>query len=405
MSSQRWLNEGGIFYPIVGEIVLHDTPGPGVWQVYQSPNMNDRRLGLVKVSDKFTFDYKIYNFGGQDMFGKIKTIWDSDLYIDNNKNLGIIYNGTKGTGKTVSAKLLCNDLKLPVILVNHTYDGMILDFVQSLEFECVIFIDEAEKTFTGDQQEILLKMIDGVYNKSRKLYILTTNTLNINENLISRPGRIRYVQEFGNLYPEAINAYIDDNLKDPSKKDKVLEQVDLLEISTIDILKAIVEEVNILGDIDEQSNLNIPRARYCYDILRMSGINQDNIKEVREIVKTKPLDEDLYSWMEKDVDMSIWGDKNENICKDHENCDLPYILIKDCESSYVTKLHSSSSFLYRGASTSVGEVLMSPDETGDPDFLVVKDKYSGDEILCMILRTRSAPSLFNGRLRNRSLII
>ena len=41
MASQRWLNEGGIFYPIVGEIVLHDTPGPGVWQVYQSPNIND----------------------------------------------------------------------------------------------------------------------------------------------------------------------------------------------------------------------------------------------------------------------------------------------------------------------------------------------------------------------------
>ena len=125
MASQRWLNEGGIFYPIVGEIVLHDTPGPGVWQVYQSPNINDRRLGLVKIDDSFKFDYKIYNFGGQDMFEKIEAIWNSDLYTENNKNLGIIYNGTKGTGKTVSAKLLCNKLGLPVILVNHTYEGMI----------------------------------------------------------------------------------------------------------------------------------------------------------------------------------------------------------------------------------------------------------------------------------------
>ncbi len=105
MASQRWLNEGGIFYPIVGEIVLHDTPGPGVWQIYQSPNLNDRRLGLVKIDDKFKFDYKIYNFGGQDMFEKIKKIWNSDLYVDNNKNLGIIYNGTKGTGNNFAVLL------------------------------------------------------------------------------------------------------------------------------------------------------------------------------------------------------------------------------------------------------------------------------------------------------------
>lgn len=400
MASQRWLNEGGIFYPIVGEIVLHDTPGPGVWQVYQSPNINDRRLGLVKIDDKFTFDYKIYNFGGQDMFEKIEAIWNSDLYVDNNKNLGIIYNGTKGTGKTVSAKLLCNNLKLPVILVNHTYDGMILDFVQSLEFECIIFIDEAEKTFTGEQQEILLKMIDGVYNKSRKLYILTTNTLSINENLISRPGRIRYVQEFGNLYPEAINEYIDDNLVDKNKKDKVLEQVDLLEISTIDILKAIVDEVNILGDIDDNSNLNIPKAKYCYDILRMNGISKDQLNEVKAIIKTKPADLDLYTWIEKEVDLPIWEGKSEYINKDTNNYELPMYLIPGCEYSYTCKLHTSSSYLYRGAGTSLGEILFCPEDLGDPDYIVIKDKYSGDESLCLILRARSAPSLFHGRLRS-----
>ena len=304
MAKQRWLNEGGIFYPIVGDVVIHDTPGPGIWQTYQSAGMNDRRIGLVKIDDSFKFDYKIYNLGGQSMFEKIKTVWESDLYVDNNKNLGIIYNGTKGTGKTVSAKLLCNKLKLPVILLNHTYDGLILDFIQSLEFECIIFIDEAEKTFTGNEQEILLKMIDGVYNKSRKLYILTTNTLTVNENLISRPGRIRYIQEFGNLSPESVNEYIDDNLVDKSKKDKILEQVDLLEISTIDILKALVDEVNILGDIDETSNLNIPKAKYCFDVLNI-GAGKETIPEIKKILALKPADKNLYTWLSEEVDFSV----------------------------------------------------------------------------------------------------
>ena len=397
MAKQKWLDEGGIFYPIVGEIVLHDTPGPGIWQVYQSPNINDRRLGLIKVDDSFKFDYKIYNFGGQNMFDKIRKIWESDLYVENNKNLGLIYNGTKGTGKTVSAKLLCNELKMPVILVNHTYDGLILDFIQSLEFECIIFIDEAEKTFTGNEQEILLKMIDGVYNKSRKLYILTTNTLSVNENLISRPGRIRYVQEFGNLDPEAVNMYIEDNLIDKTKRDHVLEQVDLLEISTIDILKAIVDEVNILGDIDDSSNLNIPKARYCYDVLKLAGCGKDEIVKAKEIFKTKPSNKDMFNWVESEVDYSIWPqykDRGDSM----DNTDLFQAEIPCCEYSYVYKMTTNSSFIFRNQSTSIGEVIMSPEDLGETDYFIVRDRYSQEESLCVLLRLRNSPSLYRGRL-------
>ncbi|MBR2248629.1 MAG: AAA family ATPase, partial [Bacilli bacterium] len=85
-----------------------------------------------------------------------------------------------------------------------------------LEFECIIFLDEAEKVFRNDDpnaSQALLKMIDGVMNKSRKLYILTTNTLNINENLVGRPGRIKYIKTFSNISAKAINQYVDENLE------------------------------------------------------------------------------------------------------------------------------------------------------------------------------------------------
>lgn len=60
-----------------------------------------------------------------------------------------------------------------------------VSFIQQLDFECIVLIDEAEKTFKrGESDEVLLKLIDGVYNRSRKLYILTTNTLNVNENYL-----------------------------------------------------------------------------------------------------------------------------------------------------------------------------------------------------------------------------
>ena len=55
--------------------------------------------------------------------------------------------------------------------------------------------------------------IDGVYNACRRLYILTTNQLTLNDNLLGRPGRIRYRFEFSNLLPEAIEEYLKDNLR------------------------------------------------------------------------------------------------------------------------------------------------------------------------------------------------
>ena len=111
-----------------------------------------------------------------------------------------------------------------------------------------MLIDEAEKTFREDS-DVLLKMIDGVYNETRKLYILTTNKLCIDENLLGRPGRIRYIKQFGNLTAKAVADYIKDNLFDQNKADQIMNVVDGLEISTIDILKSIVDEVNIHGEI------------------------------------------------------------------------------------------------------------------------------------------------------------
>ena len=293
----------------------------------------------------------------------------------------------------MSAKLLCNDLKLPVILVNHTYDGMILDFIQSLEFECIIFIDEAEKTFTGDEQELLLKMIDGVYNKSRKLYILTTNRLTVNENLISRPGRIRYIQEFGNLPADAVNKYIDDNLVDLSKKDSILEQVDLLEISTIDILKSMVEEVNILGEITNESNLNIPRANYAFDVLYMEGGRAEDVESIVEFFKEKPNDVSDYDWIR-----SICGEKYPEF-KEEPQYERLESKSESIESCYVTKITSKFDTFFRGQDTSYGEVIMTPTDLGNPKFLLLKPKWRDEDYaLIMILRKRGNPSLYGSQL-------
>ena len=186
-----------------------------------------------------------------------------------------------------------------MIIVNQSFDGGVLEFIPRLSFEAVILIDEAEKTFSEKEDaHYLLKLIDGVYNRSRKLYVLTTNKLHINENLLGRPGRIRYIQEFTNLPKEAVEEYLEDNLRDKSKKDEILETIDVLEISTIDILKSIVEEFNIFGNIGgDRGMMNIPRSNYIYDAIRFSGYGEDDLEKVREIIKAnKPADVSLSDW-------------------------------------------------------------------------------------------------------------
>ena len=64
--------------------------------------------------------------------------------------------------------------------------------------------------------------MDGVYNsKHRKIFLLTTNQLYINDNLIGRPSRIRYKKTFGNLSAETIKSYLGDNLIDKSKSNQI----------------------------------------------------------------------------------------------------------------------------------------------------------------------------------------
>lgn len=197
-------------------------------------------IWLERIADEFVFPYKIYGLQTDLMDHIIKT------YDNTEGNMGVLLWGTKGSGKTVVAKQLCNRLQLPVIIIKNA-EPAVLDYVSTLNTDCIIFLDEFEKNFKEEDGKILTLM-DGVYNSGfRKIFLLTTNELRINENLLGRPSRIRYVKEFRNLELRAVEEYLDENLKDQSIREEVINYVDTLSISTIDILKTVVEEINIHG--------------------------------------------------------------------------------------------------------------------------------------------------------------
>ena len=375
LNRQKWINEGGVLFPIPGSATLLSTPGNGVFRIYVDARTG--RIGLEKIAESFIVNFKVYGTEGKVINDHIIHTWNSDVFQKSGKNLGVIFNGLKGTGKTIAAKQLCNRLGLPTIVVSKPVDGL-LEFIQALNFEAAVLIDEAEKTF-DEESEILLKMIDGVYNHRRKLYILTTNELTLDDNLIGRPGRIRYVKQFGNLELDVINEVITDTLEDKSLADGLIRLVNSLEISTIDILKSIIEECNITGRIPDPNLFNVPLSNLKLRLLRFSDLDEVRFEDVEKfIVENKPESMPIEQWMDikKDdgKDDSTW----QSFIEKEFKCDIR----KESVSS-------RDNVVMKGGKLGYHKVTTEPDKYGFFSW----EYYGDEELLCYIGFT-DRPSLY-----------
>ena len=138
---------------------------------------------------------------------------------------------------------MANSLNQPIILVEQKLDG-IHQFLNSIPQNITIFIDEYGKVF-GESSE-MLTIMDGASNSTfRRVFLFTTNNLYVDQNLIQRPGRIRYMKKFEDLKPSVVEEIIDDVLEYPEFKQDCIEFICNLETITVDIVKAILGEVNI----------------------------------------------------------------------------------------------------------------------------------------------------------------
>ena len=366
LNRQKWINEGGVLFPIPGSATLLSTPGNGVFRIYVDARTG--RIGLEKIAESFIVNFKVYGTEGKAINDHIIHTWNSDVFQKSGKNLGVIFNGLKGTGKTIAAKQLCNRLGLPTIVVSKPVDGL-LEFIQALNFEAAVLIDEAEKTF-DEESEILLKMIDGVYNHRRKLYILTTNDLTLDDNLIGRPGRIRYVKQFGNLELDVINEVIADTLEDKSLADGLIKLVNSLEISTIDILKSLIEECNITGRIPDPNLFNVPLLKLKLRLLRFSDLDEGRFEDVEKfIVENKPESMPIEQWIgqrrDDGNDDSTWKSFIEKEFK----CGIS----KESVSS-------RDNVVMKGGKLGYHKVITEPDKYGFFSW----EYYGDEELLCYI---------------------
>lgn len=226
------------------------------------------RFYLLKISDGFTFDYKIYGLETKLVNRILKT------YEATKGNLGILLNGLKGTGKTVSSKIIASKLNQPILLIDKKIEG-IHNFLNSITQNITIFIDEYEKVF--GETTSMLTIMDGALNSDyRRVFLLTTNDLFIDKNLIQRPGRIRYLKKFVDLTPEVVSEIVEDILVYPEFKSECIKFISNLETITVDIVKAVVNEVNIHNEgpsaFEDVFNVKKLNGRYNLSIKDTNGV-------------------------------------------------------------------------------------------------------------------------------------
>ena len=63
---------------------------------------------------------------------------------------------------------------------------------------------------------------------------------------------------------------------------------------------------------------------------------------------------------------------------------------------------TNTPYIYRGMSTSIGDVVEDSDELKE-DMIIIREKYSQEDCVCIIARLRNNPSLYGGRLRRMVL--
>jgi hypothetical protein len=270
-----WNFHHGVYMPGT-RATQQPTIPPGLYRFVQTP------MGwyLEPIAPRFTFPFKVY---GKDERIVARTL---KAFEQIPGNLGIMLNGLKGTGKSVALQLICNaviDKGIPVIVASDPIPlGSVIEHAIAQEV-CVAF-DEFEKTHAKkEEQQAILTAIDGMSRgPCKRLFLFTTNTLAIDENLVDRPSRVRYRWEFGRLSNELIEELMDD-LLDPELfhlRGDIAAWLAARQVLSIDVVKALLMEVNTFREPPNEFEAFINMSEKYPGSYRLTRLLDDGSEEL-----------------------------------------------------------------------------------------------------------------------------
>lgn len=195
------------------------------------------------------------------------------------RNLGVLAIGSKGGGKSLSARAIAASIGLPVIIISEGFDdGNFISFITDPALgNCVILVDEFDKLYDINRHDTdsnkILSLLDGPYN-THHIFIFTANEFyRINEMMKNRPSRIHFLKEFKGLGEDDVKEVGKDLL---DNKDYI---PDLVEISqkmtecTFDVVMSICKDCNLFKESPKVvvKYMNVLMESSQFDIFEITG--------------------------------------------------------------------------------------------------------------------------------------
>ena len=236
---------------------------------------------FLTKTEKFKIPKKIY--------GNSEKIADRVLkrYNETGKSLGVALTGLKGSGKSLTAKMICLKSNMPTIIVNTNFSGSGFEsLISKLSEEkgIIVLFDEFEKVYAKDQEN-LLSLLDGtiVHNC---IFIFTTNN-KYNHYLENRLSRIHYHIEYKGLDSETIEEVIDDLLINKEYRSELLNILEFMNEVNLDLLICFISEINMFDESPSKvlPYLNIIVESQKYEVkCFVSGIEVELYNPKRNMV-------------------------------------------------------------------------------------------------------------------------
>lgn len=239
-----WFNQGDYPPPKKEEEDKTIGPPPKLPKLPEVPGV----YRLVKLKNELELVYESNIFKTEELiFGNVKkrVLREWTRFCNYPESVGTINVGDMGSGKTNKCDILANLAiikgNLPVIVFNGiTITELEIQFINSLN-NCCLYLDEFGKMASGYIQQ---KLLTTLTNNSKKFLILFTdnNKHNINQFILDRMQRARYLEEFGKLDKQAVLDYM--SLFDVREdfKEEFLPRYEKALVFSFDNLKGIVSE-------------------------------------------------------------------------------------------------------------------------------------------------------------------